>query len=127
MEKTTNSVPPAVLGERISKASFDELAALLDAFLGAKEWIFGITHQPRVDKVAEDFLEGEQTRLSSLCEEIAEEAKLRKPQNESDAHARAHILITWGMHYGERWPQIAAMALGAMLEPDLTELASRRT
>jgi hypothetical protein len=41
--------------------------------------------------------------------------------------ARAHILITWGMHYGERWPQIAAMALGAMLEPDLTELASRRT
>jgi hypothetical protein len=117
MEKTTNSVPPAVLGERISKASFDELAAMLDAFLGAEEWIFGITHQPRVNNAADDLMEDEMRRLSSLCEEIAEEAKRRTPPNESDAHARAHILITWGMHYGEPWPQIAAMALGAMLDP----------
>jgi hypothetical protein len=91
--------------------------ALLDAFTGAKEWIFGITHQPRVDKAAEDLMQDEMTRLSSLCEEIAEEARRRKPEDDAEMETRAHILVTWGMHYGEGWPQIAAMAIGAMLEP----------
>jgi hypothetical protein len=117
MEKTTNSPPPALLGERLSKATFRELSALLDAFLGAKEWIFGITHQPRVDKAAEDMMQDEMTRLSWLSEEIAEEAKRRKPEDDAEAETRAHILVTWGMSYGEGWPEIAAMAISAMLDP----------
>jgi hypothetical protein len=63
------------------------------------------------------YLQDEITRLSLLCDEIVEEARRRQPEGDSEVETRARILVTWGMHYGEVWPQIGLSAIGAMLDP----------
>lgn len=116
---TTAFETPAILGDRLSTLTFQQLEGALDAFIAAEEAIQGFFNQPRMSNgpyntPAQNILEEEMTRLGFICGEIEEEAKRRVAKNTDEAEHKAHIIVRWGLRVGEGWKEIAEAAIAAL-------------